>query len=334
MPLLPTLLHATAFKTPLLRTLVPTLALAYGIQAAVAAPSIVWRSERFYDASGSITYLACTGASLMLPVLRARAAAGTLGTAGLLAEVVRSANWRQLALSAAVGVWALRLGSFLLQRITAENGRDSRFDSIRTSAPKFLGAFMAQATWVSLCALPVILVNAAPASVFAALGPLVLATDALGLALYAFGIAFEAAADRQKSGWMHAKQRKEHDEDFLTSGLWGKSRHPNYFGEITLWTGVATAAAGVVASKAGLAGLGLGVGLAGKAGAVAMCAASPAFVAFLLLKRKEVANGEGGEKQVSGIPLSENKYDKRYGDRKDYQEWKRNTPMLFPKFFG
>lgn len=108
MPLLPTLLHATAFKTPLLRTLVPTLALAYGIQAAVAAPSIAARSERFYDASGSLTYLACTGASLVLPVLRARYAAGTLGAGGLLMEVVRAQNWRQVALSAAVGLWALR----------------------------------------------------------------------------------------------------------------------------------------------------------------------------------------------------------------------------------
>lgn len=108
MPLLPTLLHATAFKTPLLRTLVPTIALAYGIQAAVAVPSIAAQSERFYDASGSLTYLACTGASLVLPVLRARFAAGTLGTSGLVAEVLRGRDWRQLALSAAVGVWAIR----------------------------------------------------------------------------------------------------------------------------------------------------------------------------------------------------------------------------------
>lgn len=105
MPLLPTLLHATAFKTPLLRTLVPTIALAYGIQAAVAVPSIAAQSERFYDASGSLTYLACTGASL---VLRARFAAGTLSTSGLVAEVLRGRDWRQLALSAAVGVWAIR----------------------------------------------------------------------------------------------------------------------------------------------------------------------------------------------------------------------------------
>ncbi|KAL1627607.1 hypothetical protein SLS56_006328 [Neofusicoccum ribis] len=319
MPLLPTLLHATAFKTPLLRTLVPTLALAYGIQAAVAVPSIAAQSERFYDASGSLTYLACTGASLVLPVLRARHAAGTLGTSGLVAEVLRGRDWRQLALSAAVGVWAIRLGSFLLSRITADSGQDSRFDKIRVSPPKFFGAFMAQATWVSLCALPVVLLNALPAGSFAALGPLVL-TDAVGLALYVFGIAFEAGADRQKSRWMEEKKQKKHEEDFITRGLWGKSRHPNYFGEITLWSGIATAAAGVVASKAGLSGLGLGAGLASKLGAASMCAVSPAFVAFLLLK-------------VSGIPLSENKYDKRYGDRKDYQEWKKNTPMLFPKFW-
>lgn len=175
------------------------------------------------------------------------------------------------------------MGSFLLQRITAESGRDSRFDQIRVSPPKFFGAFMAQATWVSLCALPVVLLNALPSSTFAALGPLVL-TDVVGLALYVFGIVFEATADRQKSAWMEAKKRKEHDEDFITKGLWGKSRHPNYFGEITLWTGIATAAGGVVASKAGLSGLGLSAGLAGKLGAISMCAVSPAFVAFLLLK--------------------------------------------------
>jgi len=56
------------------------------------------------------------------------------------------------------------------------------------------------------------------------------------------------------------------------------------------------------------------------ASAVALCYVSPAFVTFLLLK-------------VSGVPLSEKKYDAKFGDRKDYQEWKRNTPKFFPKIF-
>ncbi|KAK3079692.1 hypothetical protein LTS18_004120, partial [Coniosporium uncinatum] len=114
------------------------------------------------------------------------------------------------------------------------------------------------------------------------------------------------------------KKEKKHEEDFLTRGLWGKSRHPNYFGEITLWTGIAVAAVGVLVSSSAQQALGWSGSPVARLGALAMCAASPAFVTFLLTK-------------VSGIPLSENKYDKRYGDRKDYQQWKENTLMLIPK---
>lgn len=104
------ILNATAFRSPLLRTLVPTVALAYGIQAAVAVPSIIGQTERFYDLSGSLTYLSCTAASLYLPTLRARltgVGAETL-KAGLTDAAVGNFNWRQLAISAAVGIWATR----------------------------------------------------------------------------------------------------------------------------------------------------------------------------------------------------------------------------------
>lgn len=94
------------------------------------------------------------------------------------------------------------------------------------------------------------------------------------------------------------------------------SRFPNYFGECALWTGLATASAGVLV----LPGVRQAVGLSSVAGALALTYVSPAFTTLLVT-------------QVSGIPLSENKYDKRYGDRKDYQEWKKNTPKFFPKLF-
>lgn len=197
------------------------------------------------------------------------------------------------------------MGSFLFKRITSEEGKDSRFDNIRTSPPKFLGAFFAQATWVSLCLLPVLAVNSVPATALSML-PFITLTDILGFGLFVGGIGFEATADRQKSQWMQEKKDKKHSEDFLTRGLWGKSRHPNYFGESTLWTGIATVSAGVLASGVGQVGMGFSGGILGRAGAIAMAAVSPAFVTFLLFK-------------VSGIPLSETKYDKRYGDRKDYQ---------------
>ncbi|KAF2675476.1 putative membrane protein [Microthyrium microscopicum] len=324
--MLSALLRATNFQSPLLRTLVPTVGAAFAIQGAFAIPSIIAQSERFYDLSGSLTYLSCTALSLALPVLRARAAtASTLPwpsiTASLLGKPLAQGgwwDWRQLALSAAVSVWATRLGTHLFSRITSDNGTDSRFDKIRTSPPSFLVAFFAQATWVSLNLLPIIALNALPPNTFAKL-PLLTPFSVLGVALWISGFALEVAADAQKSKWVAEKKAKKHSEDFLTRGLWGKSRHPNYAGEIALWSGVAIAAASVLASGVGQAALGW-TGVGGRLGACLLAGASPAFTTFLLTK-------------VSGIPLSEKKYDGKYGKRKDYQEWKKNTPMLIPKIW-
>lgn len=186
-----------------------------------------------------------------------------------------------------------------------------------------------QATWVSLCLMPVLAINAIPAARFAALPASVAVTDIIGLALYAGGLSLEIVADRQKSAWAREKREKKHDEDFLTRGLWGRSRHPNYFGEMMLWSGIAVVAGGVLTRRVGQLGMGLGIGQAaagtvggirGRALGVLLAGVSPAFVTSLLLF-------------VSGVPLSENKYDARYGDREDYKRWKRNTPMLIPKIF-
>ena len=163
----------------------------------------------------------------------------------------------------------------------SSDGHDSRFDSIRNSPPQFLGAFFAQATWVSLCLLPVLAINSLPSSLLA--NPLLL-TDILGLLLYAGGISFEIIADRQKSKWVAEKKAKKHSEEFLTRGLWSKSRHPNYFGESTLWTGIAVVAGGVLAGQVGQVGMGLAGGVGGRALALAMAGVSPAFVTFLLFK--------------------------------------------------
>jgi len=121
-----TLLHLTNFRNPFLRTLVPSLSAAFAIQTVAAIPSIFQQSERFYDLSGSLTYLSVTALSLYLPALRARAAAQAAGKVGLpawpsLVEAftrkgdLNGLNWRQVVLSAAVSVWALRcMSSFVL----------------------------------------------------------------------------------------------------------------------------------------------------------------------------------------------------------------------------
>ncbi|KAM0331728.1 hypothetical protein ACHAQA_003407 [Verticillium albo-atrum] len=324
MTLLQSLLRMSNFRNPLLRTLVPSVSAAFAIQAAFAIPSIAAESERFYDFSGSLTFLSVTALSLYLPSLRVNnASAISPGLPSLLAPFTTSGglgalNWRQVVLSGAVVFWALRLGTYLFQRVLSD-GKDSRFDEIKRSPAKFTVAFVAQATWVSLCLLPVIALNAVPAAAFASI-PAIQATDVLGLLVYTGGFAFEIIADRQKSKWAAEKKAKVHDEEFLTRGLWSRSRFPNYFGEMSLWTGIATAAFGVIATRPIRAGLGLPSGLAGPVLALGMSYVSPAFVSFLLLK-------------ISGVPLSEKKYDKKFGDRKDYQEWKQNTPRLFPKLF-
>lgn len=211
------------------------------------------------------------------------------------------------------------VGSYLFLRIL-NDGADSRFEEIKRSPPKFFGAFMAQATWVTLCALPVLTLNSLPVGTFALL-PRLLPTDLLGLTLFITGLAFEVIADRQKAQWSKEKKEKKHSEAFLTRGLWSRSRHPNYFGEVTLWSGIAVAAGGVLISQAGQHGMGFSGGVGGRTAALAMAAVSPAFVTFLLLK-------------VSGVPLSEEKYDKRFGGRRDYVEWKANTPVLVPKIWN
>ena len=118
MTVLGTLLHLSNFKNPFLRTLVPSIGVAYGLQAAVAIPSILAQSERFYDLSGSITYITCTALSLYMPAIRARAAARLAGAPlpafpSLLSAFNGTAgplgfNWRQVVLSTAVTLWATR----------------------------------------------------------------------------------------------------------------------------------------------------------------------------------------------------------------------------------
>ncbi|CAG8956636.1 hypothetical protein HYFRA_00011947 [Hymenoscyphus fraxineus] len=114
MTLSSTLLHLTNFRNPFLKTLVPSVGAAFAIQAAFAVPSILAQSERFYDVSGSLTYLSVTALSLYLPAIRARAAATAAGSLkpawpSLLDAFTgkggaNGLNWRQVVLSTAVTI--------------------------------------------------------------------------------------------------------------------------------------------------------------------------------------------------------------------------------------
>src|SRR5689334_8654890 len=110
------------------------------------------------------------------------------------------------------------VGSYLLKRVV-QVGKDSLFDKLKMSPPRCFCTFMITATVVSICLLPVMAVNAIPAAAF---GSGLRLTDVLGLSLYLGGLTFEVIADRQKGQWMKEKREKQHDEQFLTTGLWSK----------------------------------------------------------------------------------------------------------------
>ncbi|CAK7225949.1 hypothetical protein SBRCBS47491_006061 [Sporothrix bragantina] len=299
------LLGLTNFNSPLLRNIVPCAVASLAIQYAVGIPSTFMSdppTERYYDLSGALTHMTVAALSLYIPRWRAAA----VGTS------LPPLNWRQLALSGAVALWAARLGTYLYRRICRE-GKDSRFDSMREKPSGMMVAWTAQAVWVLLCQLPIIAINSVPPAAASVLPKTVLGTDVIGLGLFAMGLAIESVADWQKSSWVAAREAKEHDEVFMSSGLFSVCRYPHYFGEITLWTGLATTVAGVLTRAPVLAALG---GIRPLT-AAAVAAVSPAFTTLLLTK-------------VSGIPMSERKYDRKYGHREDYKVWKRNTPKLLP----
>jgi len=249
MTLLQSLLHLTNFKSSLLQTLVPSVSAVFAIQTTFAIPSIAAQSDRFFDFSGALTFVAVTTLSLYLPSLRTRYAAETLlskpSPLPSLLALFRSdssrgvpLNWRQVALTGAVSLWATRceflpylslqvgvaklvkipVGTYLFHRILQEGG-DSRFDKIKIKPTRYAIAYTVQSVWICLCSMPVIAVNAIPSAAFPSR---LRVMDVLGLSLYLGGFTLEVLADWQKAKWVRQRKEKVHDEQFLTRGLWSK----------------------------------------------------------------------------------------------------------------
>ncbi len=241
--------------------------LSFGVQWLAFVPAYLRRTERFYDLVGSLTYLTVT----------AFAIGGT-----------QSRDARSWVLGLLVGVWAVRLGSFLFRRIRSE-GSDGRFEEIKQSASRFLVAWTLQGLWVflTLCAALAAITTTAPAD----LGVL----DGVGFSIWLFGFCLEVIADRQKSEF-----RRQNPGRYIDTGLWAWSRHPNYFGEIVLWTGIAVMASSTLN------------------GWQWITLVSPLFVTLLLTR-------------ISGIPLLEKRADERWGDDAGYQAYKARTPVLIPR---
>lgn len=240
------------------------------------------RSEKFFDATGTLTYLTLIISALFL-------SDSFNGFDNMNFDI------RQIVLSAMVCVWAVRLGSYLLGRI-CKDGKDHRFDSVKASSPiLFLGVWSYQALWCFLVALPVLIIVSFPC------GGVPSVWDIAGWALWVFGFGFEVISDRQKDAFRRDPANKGR---FISVGLWAYSRHPNYFGEITLWIGICVS----------------GMSCYTQGSAVYYLAWLSPLTTFLLLN------------YVSGVPLLEKTGEERWGTEPAYQHYVRNTPCVIPRF--
>ena len=245
---------------------------AFCIQWLAFIPARLFQTERFYDLTGSITYIAVTLAAIS-------AATAPSGAQWLIAIMIF--------------LWAGRLGSFLFRRIHAAGG-DQRFDHIKVSSSRFFVAWTLQGAWVVMtsCAALTAILSAEPT----AMG----AIFVIGAVMWVAGFVVEVIADQQKSRF---RADPANDGRFINDGLWARSRHPNYFGEILLWAGIAVMAIPYLSGTQWVVML------------------SPLFVYALLTR-------------ISGIPTLARRGQQLWGDDPDYQAYLKNTPTLLPRFFG
>ncbi len=235
----------------------------------VFIPAYIFQTEHYFDATGTLTYLSLVGIGL--------SASG-------------GGHWRAWLLAFLVSMWAIRLGTFLFARVKRA-GSDGRFDKLKPNFARYLMVWSLQALWVSLtlaAALAAITSNGA--------GPIGWFT-VIGVILFVAGFVIEVEADEQKSVF---RSREENADQFIRTGLWAWSQHPNYFGEILLWFGIALIAWPALH------------------GWQYVTLISPIFVYVLLV-------------HISGIPLLDPRARRQWGDDADYQTYINNTPKLIPR---
>ncbi len=190
----------------------------------------------------------------------------------------------KLILLAMIVLWGLRLATYLFIRILKIK-KDKRFDGVREDFMKFAGFWFLQAITVWIVMLPSI-------TVFNSSMNYLTQMMILGVIIWFIGLLIETIADLQKFNF-----KNKHKDKLTKVGLWRYSRHPNYFGEMTLWWGI------FIFAFPFLKGLEL------------ITVLGPLYITFLLLF-------------VSGVPPLEKKHSERYG--KEYEKYKKETRLLIP----
>ena len=247
--------------------------LAFLIQWVAYIPAYTFQTEKFYDLTGTLTYLTVVWFTYMLSN-----SAGELKIGNLILALL-------------ISIWAVRLGSFLFLRIH-KAGEDKRFRTIKPSASQFFMTWTLQGFWVSICSM------CALTAISSEIGVITNIFFYIGFALFLIGFSIEIIADNQKNTFRSFEENKD---KFITTGLWAKSRHPNYFGEIMLWTAIAL------------------IALPSLGGAQYLTLISPVFTYILLV-------------HISGVRMLEDMGNKKWGHLEEYKNYKDKTPRIIPKF--
>jgi len=250
------------------------LVMIFVIQWLAYIPAFLFKTEKFYDLTGSLTYITA--------ILFALYSTNTPQNLDLGSFII----------GIAIILWAIRLGSFLFMRIHKDK-KDGRFDSIKTSFSQFFMTWTLQGMWVFICSSAALVAIANPT------GVPVNSVFIIGLALFILGFVVEIIADNQKSAFRSIPENKD---AFINEGLWARSRHPNYFGEITLWTGITV------------------MGISTFEGMNYLALFSPIF-SYLLLN------------YVSGVRMVEYRGNKKWGHLDAYVAYNKSTPKFIPKIF-
>jgi steroid 5-alpha reductase family enzyme len=187
-----------------------------------------------------------------------------------------------------VTIWGLRLASHIGRR-NLKKPEDDRYIAMRERWPRYkvlrtyIQVFLSQGLLILLIGLPIMIINTC------AQNGLNLLTI-LGVIIWVLGFCIEAIADRQLRDYIALPEKPSR---FMMSGLWSYSRHPNYFGEVTLWWGIGLICLSVPYGWIGLIG--------------------PLTISYLIIF-------------VSGVPLLERKYK----DNLEFQKYARRTSILIP----
>jgi steroid 5-alpha reductase family enzyme len=247
--------------------LVIAVCFSLGFNLVVFIPAFIFKTDKLTDISYALTFIAVG----IFSFLRSEKTIG------------------HILLIIAILLWAVRLGSFLYRRILRMKV-DKRFDGRRDNFFKFLGFWLIQAITV-----PVVLLSSL--LYFDTDNSSTTAISIFGLMIFGLGLLIETIADNQKFAFSGDPANKD---KWIESGIWGVSRHPNYLGEIMVWSGLYVFAFSSLDGYARLAGL-----------------ISPIYIACLILF-------------VSGVPILEKAADKKWAQNEKYLDYKRRTPVLLP----